>query len=64
MSFTTNKFLGTVAVLGALAVSGQAHAQATNDDVAALKAQLRALEKKLDSVQKQANATQKQQASF
>lgn len=62
MSFTTNKFLGTVAVLGALAVSGQAHAQATNDDVAALKAQLRALEKKLDNVQKQATATQKQQA--
>ncbi|UGV27163.1 porin [Rhodopseudomonas boonkerdii] len=64
MSFTTNKFLGTVAVLGALAMSGQAHAQTTNDDVAALKAQLRALEKKLDSVQRQANATQKQQASF
>ncbi len=62
MSFTTNKFLGTVAVLGALAVSGAAHAQATQDDVAALKAQLRALEKKLDNVQKQANATQKQQA--
>jgi phosphate-selective porin OprO and OprP len=62
MSSTTHKFLGTVAVLGALAMSGHAHAQATNDDVAALKAQLRALEKKLDNVQKQANATQKQQA--
>ncbi|QUS40418.1 porin [Tardiphaga alba] len=63
MSFTTHKFLSTVAVLGALAVSSQAHAQATQDDVAALKAQLRALEKKLDSVQKQANTTQKQQAA-
>jgi phosphate-selective porin OprO and OprP len=63
MSSTTHKFLGTVAVLGALAMSGHAHAQATNDDVAALKAQLRALEKKLDSVQKQANATQQKQAA-
>ncbi len=62
MSSTTHKFLGTVAVLGAMAMSGHAHAQATNDDVAALKAQLRALEKKLDNVQKQATATQKQQA--
>lgn len=64
MSSTTHKFLGTVAVLGALAMSGQAYAQASNDDVAALKAQLRALEKKLDHVQKQANATQQKQASF
>lgn len=68
MSFATHKFLGTVAVIGALAVSSQAHAQATQDDVAALKAQLRALEKKLDNVQKQANTTAKKtesvQASF
>lgn len=64
MSFATNKFLGALGVVGMLAASSQAHAQASNDDVAALKAQLRALEKKLDNVQKQANATQQKQASF
>jgi len=71
MSFATNKFLRALGVVGILAASSQAHAQATSDDVAALKAQLRALEKKLDSVQKQAaaaekhaSATQKQAQSF
>lgn len=62
MSFTTHKILGTIGVIGALA-TGQAHAQSANDDIATLKAQLRALEKKLDSVQKQANTTQKQTES-
>lgn len=62
MSFTTHKILGTIGVIGALA-AGPAHAQSSNDDIAALKAQLRALEKKLDSVQKQANTTAKQTES-
>jgi phosphate-selective porin OprO/OprP len=59
MSFTTHKILGTLGVIGALA-AGPAHAQSSNDEIAVLKAQLRALEKKLDNVQKQANTTQKQ----
>jgi phosphate-selective porin OprO/OprP len=62
MSTMTQKFLSTIGAVGLLAASSQVHAQATQDDVAALKAQLRALEKKLDNVQKQATATQKQQA--
>jgi phosphate-selective porin OprO/OprP len=63
MSFTAHKFWGTLGVVGLLAASSQAHAQATSDDVAALKAQLRALEKKLDNVQKQANNTARQTES-
>ncbi|SFL65931.1 phosphate-selective porin OprO and OprP [Bradyrhizobium sp. NFR13] len=62
MSFTTHKILGTLGVIGAL-TAGPAHAQSSNDEIAALKAQLRALEKKLDNVQKQANTTQKQTES-